>query len=304
MRHALLIGRWILAAASLVGCQDPALPRCQDSASPCQDFLSPRFEVGLAPRLAVFSPAAAEILERLEATASVVAVGKWVEFSDGIKRPQVGTFDHPNVEALLGLGVEAVVTTASVAGSPAKQELQRLGLEFVELETATLEGIFTSIRTLGAWVGKAPQAERLVQELQERLSRIAARQSSSHPVRALIALGQDQPLWVAGPGSYLDSLLRIAGGQNVAAQLESPFAPISLEQLLKTPPQVIFELGSRGPADSRYWEELLAPVLRHKPRVVSVPDGFLSVPGPRVAEMAEYLAGELQLARDQVLSTP
>ncbi len=279
MRGPLLIRSWALLAAVLAACRGPFSP--PEPAAP-------------SPRLAVFSAGAAETLERLGAVSHVVAVGKWVRFADGRVRPQVGTFDQPNAEVLLSLGVELVVTTASVAGTPSNRELERLGLEVLELETATLEGVFASIQTLGRRVGRASEATCLVQELEERLQQLEARRAGAPRLRALIVVGRD-PLWVAGPGSYLDRLLAIAGAVNAAAGLSAPFAPMSLEKLLEQPPHLLFDLGSPG-EDNRRWEELLTPALGRKPQVVTVPSGLLTVPGPRVAEMAEYLAGELDRA--------
>lgn len=282
-------GVWVLAAA----------------AAACQDWRPP--VAAPSPRLAVFSPAAAETLVALDAASHIVAVGKWVELPAGTHAlPRVGTFDRPNAEALFAAGVELVVTTRTEAGQEENRELERLGLQVLALETASLEGVLHSILELGERVGRRPAAEALVASIESRLARVAERGSGRTPRRVLIVVGHE-PLWVAGSGSYLDRLLRLCGAENAAGDLPAPFSPASLEAILERKPEVVFEFSSKqaSAGSGPDWRRLLEPILGRPPHEVIVPPGLLSVPGPRVADMAEWIEEQLEsLERSETRGPP
>ena len=121
-----------------------------------------------------------------------------------------------------------------------------------------------------------------------------ARAAAAPARRVLVVVGRE-PLYVAGPGSHLDELLRAAGGENVAADALSPYQLLSLEAALARRPEVIVDSSENRPGAMRgralgdwgRWPFLPAVAER---RVYFVDPVRLSIPGPRLGEMAELLA--------------
>jgi hypothetical protein len=66
--------------------------------------------------------------------------------------------------------------------------------------------------------------------------------------RVLVAVGHD-PLFVAGPGSHLDELLTIAGGENVAHDVGSPYPMVAFESVLERAPEVIVDSADNRPGN-------------------------------------------------------
>ncbi|GMU63973.1 MAG: hypothetical protein AMXMBFR36_02470 [Acidobacteriota bacterium] len=267
---------WVLALA-LAACSRPAPP------------------VAPGQRLAVLAPAAAETLVLLGATDRVVAVGDWVTWPPEIAaKPKLGAYDEPSRERLLELGVDTLVTSASVAGRAGREELERLGIRVVEFETDTFAGALEGIETVGALVGREPEAARLVAGVRARVAAVAAGVAEAPRVRALVVVGRD-PLFVAGPGSYLDELVRLAGGENVAADAGAPWAMVSLEAMLARRPEVILDTSENRPGAPRgalagdwaRWPFLPAVAAG---RVHFVDPALLAIPGPRLGEMSERMA--------------
>lgn len=273
------------AAARAIWVVALALAACSRAAPP----------VPPGQRLAVLAPAAAETLVLLGATDRVVAVGDWVTWPPEIAaKPKLGAYDEPSRERLLELGVDTLVTSASVAGRAGREELERLGIRVVEFETDTFAGALEGIGTLGALVGREPEAARLVAGVRARVAAVAAGVADAPRVRALVVVGRD-PLFVAGPGSYLDELVRLAGGENVAADAGAPWAMVSLEAMLARRPEVILDTSENRPGAPRgalagdwaRWPFLPAVAAG---RVHFVDPALLAIPGPRLGEMAERMA--------------
>jgi len=106
-------------------------------------------------------------------------------------------------------------------------------------------------------------------------------------------------MFAAGHGSYIDELLAIAGGKNVAPSAAGTFPKISLEQILTSDPDVIIDMGdySHGraaTAESRrrkldLWRQFPNLKAVRSGRVYDVTSDEFVVPGPRLAEAASAL---------------
>jgi iron complex transport system substrate-binding protein len=245
-------------------------------------------------RLAVLAPAAAETLALLGAADRVVAVGDWVTWPPELARlPKLGSYDAPSTERLLALKVDALITTTSVAGRGGRDELDRLGVRVIEIDTSTFAGTLAGIEEIGRLVGREARAHELVASIRARLDAVAARVAGA-PRRSVLVVVGTEPLFVAGPGSHLDELVRLAGGTNVAADAGSAWAMVSLESVLARRPQVIVDTSDNRPGALRgavagewgHWPFLPAV---SEGRVYHLDPSQLSIPGPRLPEMAELM---------------
>jgi iron complex transport system substrate-binding protein len=292
---ATTIATTIAVAAALVGvgCGRDSAPRPAAPAAAAAPAL---------PRLGVLSPSAAEILARLDAGASVIAVGDWVSWPlELASRPALGSFEAPSAERVLALHLDALVTVASTAGRRELAELEALGVAVVALDSATLAGTLASIARLGELVGREREATTLAAEIRAALDAVAARARGAPARRVLVVVGRE-PLFVAGPGSHFDELVRLAGGVNVAADLGAPYAELSLEAALGRRPEVVLDVSEnlrdaprgRRSGDWARWPFLPAVAAN---RVFHVDPSRLSVPGPRLPEMADLVARIVQPER-------
>jgi len=98
----------------------------------------------------------------------------------------------------------------------------------------------------------------------------------------------------AGPGTFLDELIGIAGGQNAFADAPSQWPTVSLEAVLRRQPAiVIVPRGERGAEritrlrSTPGWRDLRAV---RTGRVIEVDAELFNRPGPRVGTAAKTLA--------------
>jgi len=107
----------------------------------------------------------------------------------------------------------------------------------------------------------------------------------------LLVVGR-RPLVVAGAGTLQDELLVVAGAENAARSLGEAWPTMSLELMVRDPPDVIVDAAM---GDEAGGGELLPPSMTgpSTPRIVRVPIDPLVRAGPRVAEAAWMLARKL-----------
>lgn len=248
-------------------------------------------------RIAVVAPAAAEMLADLGLAQQVVAVGDFVLWPPELTTlPKLGAYDDPNEERVLALGADVLITAKSLASGPSSQRLRSLGVEVIELDTDTYQGMLAAFDVLGRRFGREAEAQRLVAEMERRLDAVRRKSADAPRRKVLFVVGQE-PLFVAGPGSHIDQMITDAGGVNVAHDALSSYQLMSLEAVLERQPEVIIDtsdnrpgaLRGRQPGSWGRWPFLPAVT---SDQVYWVDPQRLVIPGPRLPAMTE-LMGQL-----------
>jgi iron complex transport system substrate-binding protein len=87
----------------------------------------------------------------------------------------------------------------------------------------------------------------------------------------------------AGPGSWIDELLAVVGGDNVLRAAGVRYPKISAEEVLRTRPDVILDLSYAARQSIAAWHAVDVPAVAAG-RVRALDDAYLIAPSPRVAE--------------------
>lgn len=217
------------------------------------------------------------------------------------KVPRVADFQSVDVEKIVALHPDVVV------GIPAQATLiaplRRARIRVVLLADDSYADIFSNLRELGDLSGRRAQADALIAKLQGETAVLRARANrfAYHP-RVFFALGTG-PIWTAGPGSYLGTLLGFAGARNAADGVTMSWAQFSEEALLRAQPDAIIadpDTNLRSVLGREPWRSLNAVREGHvytpEPRRI---DNALYRPGPNYNEGLRWL-----IERLSPLSTP
>ena len=237
-------------------------------------------------RVVVFAPSAAEALDALDLSDRVVAVGSHGRWPEAIASLETaGSFDRPDLERILDLQCDLVLTTASVAAADGYRRLEQLGVAVEPLDTSTFDGAFASFVRIGELFDRSAEAAAIVKSMRDGLADVEAATAGLAAKDVLVIVGRD-PFYVAGPGSHLDELVRIGGGTNVAHDASSPYQQFSIEAVLERGPEVIIDTSG----DGGYWSRWpFLPAVRDG-RVYRVDPDVLAIPGMRLPEMARSMA--------------
>ncbi len=192
--------------------------------------------------------------------------------------PRVGGFLDPSPEAVLGLRPDLVLWLADGGALPAVRRIADLGVPVLALPVVGVPDVLRAAREIGAALGNAAAGDRLAAQLESAVRTAEARAGALPRRRTLLVVGRD-PLVVAGPGSYPDALLRIAGGENVVKG-ERPWPIYSLERAVADDPDLVIDAAVNEPADAI--RRLAAIPAVKAGRVVRLPDDRVLRPGPQL----------------------
>ena len=146
----------------------------------------------------------------------------------------------PNVEAILALQPDVVFQWTSSA-KDFISVLDRTGISVLGMRVGSLENFAEYVKLMGKVAGKQERANTLLARQDAVKQRLRSELRSIEPAqrpRVLYFNRMVNMLRVSGKGSFNDFYIRLAGGQNAAAD-NPQLSTITLEQVLAWNPQVI-----------------------------------------------------------------
>lgn len=233
----------------------------------------------------------------------VVGVSSYDNFPPEVaKLPRVGALLDPDVERILSLKPDLVITYASQ--TDLETQLARAGIRVFSDRFGGVPVILQTIRDVGRATGHAQQADSHARDIEARLGEIRTRVHGRPRPRTMLVFGREpatlQQLYAAGGRGFLHDALDIAGGQNVFADMARESVQPSHEMLITRAPEVVLELhASRMLQVDDNGDPLMAwsllpsiPAVKSR-RVLALKGDYLLAPGPRVALAAEAIARAL-----------
>ena len=245
-------------------------------------------------RVISLTPSATEVLAALGATQLIVGVDDYSVFPPEVKAlPKVGSFLSPNLETIVSLKPTLVVVD-DVHG-PAAGAMRDAGLVIVECPIHAIPDVKKALVTIGSRIGRGAEATRVVDEIETAIETARANRPAKRP-RVLAILDREAKglgnLVAAGPGSWIDELLAITGGENVLAASPVRYPKLSMEEVLRGRPDVILDLSFAGRGGVDVWSAVEVPAVKQG-RVVALSDPALTAPSPRIKHALEMVAGAI-----------
>lgn len=245
---------------------------------------------GPARRIVSLVPSATLTFGAIGADGQVVGRTDYDTVSWAAPLPSVGGGIEPDLETLLTLRPDLVVRFAGAQDVRTPARLDDLGIPHVAVRPDALDDVFRTIEILGTVTGRDAAADSLGGAIREGLDSLRARVRSLPERRVAYVLGGDPP-WVAGPGTYIQDLVELAGGRNVFADLGALYAPTSPEEVRRREIDVVLVSGYDD------FDRSLAPEA-----VVRRVGTEVEIPGPHMVEaawqLAELIHGPLRRSRE------
>jgi iron complex transport system substrate-binding protein len=277
-RRLAAIAIMMIAAAALLGCD-------------ARSNHAPR-DVNAAQRIVSLAPAITETLFALGAGAEVAGVSQYCDYPPEVtKLPKVGTFLTPNIEAIAGRRPTIVIGLQTSSDLREIRALKAMGYRTLMVDDNSIAGIEASIRRVGDAIGRAREAQALLDRTHLKIEAIEERLRGVSQRPVLMVVGH-QPMVAVGTGTYLDELLTMAHATNSAAGAAQAWPRLSIEYIIATRPEVILDgqMGSDPGSPSSFWAKYpTIPAVRAR-RVVGYPEDPTLHPGPRIVQTLEILA--------------
>ncbi|MGH2442041.1 MAG: ABC transporter substrate-binding protein [Chloroflexota bacterium] len=209
-----------------------------------------------------------------------------------------------NLETIASLQPDLVIGPFSETELPVYQKMRDLGLHVMILDPANLKGILHDLTLVGRATGAVARARTVTAQMQKVLASVkkAVMRVRSRP-RVYYELDDSKPTTpvTAGPGTFIDEAIRVAGGKNIADAVSSCsgtlcYPSFSLEALVQQNPQIIIysiyeklygSVTVAGIKSRGGWDTMSAVKGN---RVFTFNDDLLSRAGPRTALGVRNLA--------------
>jgi iron complex transport system substrate-binding protein len=154
----------------------------------------------------------------------------------------VADYINIHVEKVLAQRPDLILASTENSSRKEVEFLKAHGISVELLAFATLQDIRDSVRRLGALLGKNPQAQDLLKQMDQGFLELKNKSEQLTPTRALFLVGYD-PLVVVGGNNFIGEIFPYLGLTNVAVQSRMPYPVYSVEQLIQASPDVIVDLA-------------------------------------------------------------
>ncbi len=258
------------------------------SASPIfvRDDLGRKIVLPCRPqRIVSLEPSVTEELYAVGAGGKLVADDYYADFPAQAKyMPHVNGM-LPSREMIVGLHPDLIVLfDQTFTAYKADQWSQQYGVPVYVTNAGTYVGVEHDIANIGGLLGTATDTMRTISVMNHTLQ--AVRKAVAHKSRPKVFVTiWDKPLMTAGSGTFMNDLIDIAGGVNVAAVRVTGYPAYSPEQLVADDPDIIIS-GTTGTAILRKSDPGLSMLTLRADRynrTWAIPDDWTARPGPRLA---------------------
>ncbi|MCI0556714.1 MAG: cobalamin-binding protein [Anaerolineae bacterium] len=264
---------------------------------------------GPAQRVISLAPSLTEVFFAVGAGSQVVGRD---DFSDYPVEAQnvasIGsTFSDLNTEAILALEPDLVVA-AEINTPEQVKSLEDLGIAvYYFANPVSFKDMFDQLELAGTMTGHKEEATALVESLTQRVEAVeAAVAGVTEKPTAFYEIDGTDPVkpWTTGPGTFMDTMITMAGGVNIGGVLSDQFAQISVEEIVSQDPDFIIlgdtafgvtveSIGARAG-----WSDLTAV---KEGKIFPFDDNLASRPGPRLVDGLEDL---LAILHPELVPTP
>lgn len=246
-------------------------------------------------KIVSLAPNNTEVLFALGLGDKVVGVTSYCDYPEEAKTKEVvGDFQGNNLEKIIDLEPDLVL----VYGSGNEEEnkvLNDAGIKVLGFMPETIESVMKDIETVGKAAGKSKEAAEIIQAMNNKKEEIINKVKGQEEVKVFYEIWHD-PLMAAGKGSFMDELIALAGGKNIAEDAEGAYPQYDLEQLVERDPEIY--LAAQDMPDKTVESIKARPgfdsISAIKNDRVYVFEGneanLVSRPGPRIIETLEVIA--------------
>lgn len=194
------------------------------------------------------SPATVEFCNKLKIKLIAVPESSFTMSDEYKDLPKIGSPMSPDIEKIKSLNPDYVLSPVSL-----KNELEKkyknaeLKYEFINL--SSVDGMFDSIKKLGDKFGHEKEANALIEEHKQYMKKFNSSINGKKRPKVLVLMGLPGSYVIATDKSYVGSLVKLAGGENVYTDDSKDFLTVNTEDMKTKNPDIILRASHAMPDD-------------------------------------------------------
>lgn len=195
-------------------------------------------------RVVSLAPSLTSAIFELQAGASLIGATDYCSVPQTAQQvTRIGGYQDPNVEVIVHLQPDLVL--ALPEHKSIVETLAKLGIASLTLANTNIRDIEDTMQVLGVRLDKVAAAQAWASKIAAIKATIKA---PSERMRVLLVLSHEakqqtiNQVYVAGPASFLNELLVMAGGENAISLRQPVYPKLSQEALLQMAPDRVINL--------------------------------------------------------------
>ncbi|MCA1588141.1 MAG: ABC transporter substrate-binding protein [Chloroflexi bacterium] len=255
----------------------------------------------LPQRIVSLAPSNTEIVCVLGACDRLVGVTDFDDYPPDVSEvPKIVVQTQVDLERLVAAEPDLVLAAGNeLTPSAVIEQIDGLGIPVLVLYPESLAEVYADIELLGHALDRRADADRLVDDMRRRVAAVERAVEGAEGPRTLYEIFHSEgTTYTAGEGSFIASLLELAGADPVTGDAEGV---LEAEELVAADPELIL-LGTASYDPTIATPEAALEVLRARPgwgelpavrdgKVIPYLDDIVTTrPGPRIVDGLEALA--------------
>ena len=240
-------------------------------------------------RVISLSPALTEILFALELDEKIVGTTNYCDYpEEALHTPKVGDFSSPNLELIVDSEPDLIFVAAGIQ-MELIDRFEELGLKVICLDAHTIDDVIHNINFIGEIMGTEEKAMEITEDIAKRVEDVKNKVSGLEKPVVFFEVW-DEPLTSAGPGTFINNLVELAGGKNMTGDATTYYPQIDFEIVVDQDPDIYMAVNHQREVeivDRPGYEDLKAVKTG---KVFTIEDDWVTLPGPRIILGLEEMA--------------
>lgn len=188
-------------------------------------------------KIVSLGPSNVEIIYALDAGDKLVGRNSAANYPEDVNNIEiVGDYNGNNLERIIELNPD-VVFVYGPGNENENKILKDAGISVLGFLSETIDAVMNEIEVVGKVTGKSKEAKDLIDNMNSKKIEILDKVKEQEEITVFYEIWHD-PIMAAGKGSFMDELITLARGKNIANDTEGAYPQYDLEQLLERNPQV------------------------------------------------------------------
>ncbi len=249
-------------------------------------------------RIASLSPSITEFIYDIGYDKYLTADTIYCNYPEDAKNKfKIGSFNDVNYEYIASLKINVAVIQQNM--DKQKEILNRMGIKTIEINNNTIEDIINAYDILGNEFNIREITDIKKANIINKINNIKSKVKHYDNITAFVSIFREYnedvtSITVAGGKNIYNDILNILNINNPFKDFP-PYTNISMESIIKTNPDVIFDMyhGEKAGSALNDWQNIPVKAVKNN-HIFVLADTYLTLPGPRIDMIIEEFYNQLE----------
>ncbi len=252
-------------------------------------------------RIVTLAPYLTELVYSAGAGDQLIATVSYSDYPEASnKLPSIGDANGIDIEAIVKLEPDLVISWHSGNGAAIANNLSRLGITVFESEPDSIEKISSTISRIGKLTGTEQIAKNNIQEFINEIEILRSQYSNQKKVSVFYQFW-NKPVYTIGGLHLISKHIELCGGENIFADQKTLSLNTDMESIIIRNPAIIIASGNdnQRPLWLDEWKEWRNIEAVRNNNLHHIPPDLIQRHTIRVTQGIKYLCEVMDIARQK-----